>query len=162
RIRFNLIIDDEFRGTFAANRRRPSLARKKETAEDTHGFSIPIRRAWITGEPQIIRIEDSASRALDLSLTAKLGPAPNENFEDHVVSGQAVLAGPQQAPIARADVQIASDQDADTRIPNRQLLKKIEALSDADLAGLMVAIERDILADRIGRYERADDWQSAS
>ncbi len=88
RVRFDLIIDGQSRGTFVANRRRLSFVRKKkETVEDTHGFSIPIRRAWITGEQQTIRIEDPSSAALDLSLTAKLGPAPNENFEDHVVSG---------------------------------------------------------------------------
>src|ERR1700733_7535309 len=80
RVRFNLIIDGQLRGTFVANRRRLSFVRKKkETVEDTHGFSVPIRRAWITGEQQIIRIEDPSSTALDLSLTVKLGPAPSEN-----------------------------------------------------------------------------------
>lgn len=165
RVRFNLIIDGQFRGTFVANRRRISFVRKKkETVEDTHGFSLPIRRAWITGEQQSIRIEDPTSSALDLSLTAKLGPAPNENFEDHIVSGQVALGARDRGAIAHPEERAEEAQESDTRQSNpaRQLLKKIEALSDADLAALMTAIERDILADRIGRYERAEDWQSAS
>jgi tetratricopeptide (TPR) repeat protein len=163
RVHFNLIIDNEVRGTFAANRRRPSLVRaKKETVEDSHGFSIPIRRAWISGEEQNIRVEDTTGMAIELSLTARLGPAPNENFEDYVVSGQVVLGGRERMPLPRLEDHGDEDHDGQTRQNNRQLLKKIAALSDADLAALVAAIERDILADRIGRYERADDWHSAS
>jgi len=165
RVRFNLIIDGQLRGTFVANRRRLSFIRKKkETVEDTHGFSIPIRRAWITGDQQTIRIEDPSSAALDLALVAKLGPAPNENFEDHVVSGQAFLGGRNRGTVVHPEgrAEEAHEPDIGQSNPTRQLLKKIEALSDTDLASLMIAIERDILADRFGRYERAEDWQSAS
>ena len=165
RVHFNLIIDGQLRGAFVANRRRLSFVRKKkETAEDTHGFSIPIRRAWITGKPQTIRIEDPSSAALDLSLTAKLGPAPNENFEDHVVSGQVTLGTRDRGSVVHAEERADEAHEPDTRQSNpaRQLLKKIEGLSDADLVSLVIAIERDILVDRIGRYERAEDWQSSS
>jgi len=165
RVRFNLIIDGQLRGTFVANRRRLSFVRKKkEAVEDTHGFSVPIRRAWITGEQQTIRIEDPSSTALDLPLTAKLGTSPNENFEDHVVSGQVSIGARDRSAIAHAEERAEEAHESDTRQSNpaRQLLKKIEALSDGDLANLVIAIERDILIDRIGRYERAEDWQSAS
>jgi len=165
RVRFNLTIDGQFRGAFVANRRRLSFVKKKkETVEDTHGFSIPIRRAWITGEQQTIRIEDPSSTALDLSLTAKLGPAPNENFEDHVVSGQVSLGARDRGPIAHTEERAEEVHEPDTQQSNpaRQLLKRIEALSDTDLANLVIAIERDILSDRIGRYERAEDWPSVS
>jgi len=165
RVRFNLIIDGQLRGTFVANRRRLSFVRKKkETVEDTHGFSIPIRRAWVTGEQQTIRIEDPSSAALDLALTAKLGPAPNENFEDHVVSGQVSLGVRDRGPVGHSEerAEDAHEPNKEQSNPIRQLLKKIEALSDADLTNLVIAIERDILVDRVGRYERAEDWQAAS
>jgi tetratricopeptide (TPR) repeat protein len=161
-VRFRLIIDDALQGTFVANRRRTSyMRRKNETAEDTHGFSIPIRRAWITGAQQVIRLTDPDSFGLDLSLAARLGPAPNQTFEEHVVSGHTVLG-------ARVPPQPAEEQAEDARAgirfrdPVQQLLKKISALPDSDLAALMLAVERDVLLDRIGRYERAEDWQSTT
>ena len=165
RIRFDLLIDDEFRGAFVANRRRASFIRRQnETAEDTHGFLIPIRRAWITGAPQTVRVEDPSDRGLYLSLTAKLGPAVNENFEEHFVGGEVVLGARERFQPPPSDGQ---PEDARRRIPSfgdptKPLLKKISTLSDVDLASLVLAIERDILLDRIGRYDRADDWQSAS
>jgi tetratricopeptide (TPR) repeat protein len=164
RVRFRLIIDNAFQGTFVANRRRTSFVRRKsETAEDTHGFSIPIRRAWISGAPQAIRLEDPDDRELDLSLTARLGPAPNQNFDEHVVGGHIALGARDRALVQPAE-EPAEDARRGVRFrdPAQQLLKKISALSDADLAALILAIERDILLDRIGRYDRAEDWQSAS
>jgi tetratricopeptide (TPR) repeat protein len=163
RIRFNLLIDEEFRGTFTANRRRASVVRKKsETAEDTHGFLIPIRHAWISGKPQAVRLEGASDRGLDLSMTAKLGPAPNQNFEEHVVSGHAVLGARERVPLAAEDHPDDSGRRG-LRLsdPTKPLLKKIAALSDSDLASLVVAIERDVLHDRFVRYDQAGDAQSA-
>src|SRR5215467_16341606 len=75
RVRFNLVIDAQLRGTYAANRRRRFFVRQSDAGEDAHGFSIPIRRQWISGELQSIEIEDLSDPSLSISLFARLGPA---------------------------------------------------------------------------------------
>src|ERR1700742_1412301 len=87
RVRFNLVIDGELRGTFLANRKRQSLFRRNASDEDTYGFTVPIRKPWITGKVQSVRLEDPGDAALDFALKAKLGPAPHTHFADNVVGG---------------------------------------------------------------------------
>ncbi len=42
---------------------------------------------------------------------------------------------------------------------NKALLKQIGALGDAELAGLLFAVDRDILLQRFSRYEKTGDWE---
>jgi Flp pilus assembly protein TadD len=164
RVRFNLIIDGQERGTFAANRRRRFLVRRDGPGEDTHGFAIAIRKPWITGELQTIRLEDPGDPKLTLSLLARLGPAPHTHFDEHVVSGQASLGDIAVAPrTPRATRRVDEDADRDMKPAgaNKALLKQIGALPDTELANLMLAIDRDIVVERLARHEKSGDWDSA-
>lgn len=165
RVRFNLIIDGELRGTYAANRRRRFLARG--SGEDTHGFSIPIRRQWISGGVQSIRIEDPGDPGLKFLLSVRLGPAANEHFEDHVVSGQTSIGeGELPAQGARPKSDRTEDDEAHEgnrpSAVNKSLMKQIAALSDAELANLLLAVDRDVIVQRLNKYEKSGDWPSAS
>lgn len=167
RVRFNLIIDGELRGTYAANRRRRFLIRQSGSGEDTHGFSVPIRKQWISGEAQSVRIEDPADPDLNVSLQVKLGPAPNTHFDEQVVSGQvSVGGGDRAAPETRAKAKRQEEdereQDVRPNAVNKALMKQISALSDVDLSNLLLAIDRDVVVQRLNRHERAGDWQGAS
>jgi Flp pilus assembly protein TadD len=164
RVRFNLVIDGQTHGTFAANKRRRFLIRHDGPGEDTHGFSIAIRKPWISGDLQSVRLEDPGDPSLKVSLLARLGPAPNKHFDEHVVSGQASIGEsrtPQRAP--RSVRTPLEDSDADPRHAgaNKALLRQIKALSDAELANLLLAIDRDIVLDRLNRHEKSGDWDSA-
>src|SRR5580698_11163671 len=99
RVRFNLVIDGQPRGTFAANKRRRFLVRRGGPGEDTHGFAIAIRKPWINGELQSIRFEDPGDPNLKFSLLARLGPAPQTHFDEHVVGGQASIG--ESEPVSR-------------------------------------------------------------
>src|ERR1700743_3653909 len=70
RVRVNLVIDGQSRGTFAAHKRRRLLVRSSGPGEDTHGFSIAIRKPWITGDLQSVRFEDPDGSGLQVSLLA--------------------------------------------------------------------------------------------
>ena len=96
-VRFNLIIDGHLRGTYAANRRRRFFIRQNDAAEDAHGFSITIRRQWISGDLQTVDIEDSDDLGLKISLSARLGPAASTHFADSVVSGQIAIGDGEHA-----------------------------------------------------------------
>lgn len=160
RIRFDLVIDGETRGTYAANRRRRFLVRQSGASEDTHGFSIPIRKIWISGEAQRVRIEDPADPSLEMVLTAKLGPAANTHFEDHVVSGQVSIGDGDSAPRQKHDR--VAEEEADHRPANKALLKQLAALGDAELAALLAAVDREIVVERLKNHEKSGDWQAAS
>lgn len=164
RVRFNLVIDGEQRGTFAANKRRRFLIRHDGPGEDTHGFAIAIRKAWISGELQSIRLEDPGDPTLRVSLLARLGPVANKHFDEHVVSGQANIGeSTPPARAARAVRNIDADGDREPRPAgaNKALLKQIGALSDVDLANLLLTVDRDIVLDRLHRHEKTGDWDSA-
>ncbi|HTT97659.1 MAG TPA: glycosyltransferase [Rhizomicrobium sp.] len=164
RVRFNLVIDGQERGTFAANKRRRFLIRRDGPGEDTHGFSIAIRKPWITGELQSIRLEDPGDPTLRLSLLARLGPAVHTHFDEHIVSGQASLgesAPVAHAPRAKRAMDDEAERDAKAAGPNKALLRQIGNLSDTELANLMLAIDRDIVVDRLARHEKSGDWDSA-
>lgn len=166
RIRFNLVIDGQLRGTYAANRRRRFLIRQSGTGEDTHGFSVPIRKQWISGELQTVRIEDPGDSDLNVSLSVRLGPAPNMHFDEQVVSGQVSVGGGDGAPEPRAKPKRTdedeSEHDIRPKAVNKALMKQISALSDADLSNLLLAIDRDVVVQRLNKHERAGDWQGAS
>ncbi len=165
-LRFNLVIDGQPRGSYVADRRRRSLIRQEGVGEHTHGFSIPIRRVWISGAVQSIRIEDPAERAFELSLSAMLGPVANRNFEEHVVSGQVSIGEREHSahgtPHAAA-APVEEDRHSDPRASAsaRKLLKQIGALADGDLVELLLSVDREILLERIARHDKAGDWQSA-
>jgi len=164
RVRFNLIIDGQERGTFAANKRRRFLIRHDGPGEDTHGFAIAIRKPWITGELQSIRLEDPADPKLRLSLLARLGPSANTHFAEHVVSGQASLgesSAPARSPRTARGADDDGDRDAKPLGTNKALLRQIGALPDTELANLMLAIDRDIVVDRLARHEKSGDWENA-
>ncbi|MEI9929112.1 MAG: glycosyltransferase [Rhizomicrobium sp.] len=42
------------------------------------------------------------------------------------------------------------------------LLRQLSNLSDADLANLLLAMDRDIVLDRLKRHEKSGDWESAA
>lgn len=164
RVRFNLIIDGQPRGTFAANKRRRFLVRHDGPGEDTHGFSIAIRKPWISGDLQSIRLDDPGDPNMRVSLLARLGPAANTHFDEHVVSGQASIGeNPTPARVQRAIRPIDDDTDREPRPAgaNKALLKQIGALSDTELANLLLAIDRDIVLDRLHRHEKAGDWENS-
>ena len=167
RVRFNLVIDGQLRGTYAANRRRRFLIRQSGSGEDTHGFSVPIRRQWISGETQSVRIEDPADPNLSVSLQVKLGPAPNTHFDEQVVSGQVSVGGgdrttPEPSPKAKRQEEDEHEQNVHPKAINKALMKQIGALSDADLSNLLLTIDRDVVVPRLSRHERAGDWGGAS
>jgi tetratricopeptide (TPR) repeat protein len=161
RVRFDLVIDNEVRGTYAANRRRRFLIRQSGSAEDTHGFSIPIRRIWITGKTQHIALIDPTDASLSISLAAKLGPAANSHFEDHVVSGQISIGDAEPAPRQKQE---AADDDSEPRplSVNKALLRQIRALNDLELINLLSTIDRDVVLERLRSLEAAVDWHAAS
>jgi len=168
RVRFNLIIDGQLRGTYAANRRRRFLIRQSGSSEDTHGFSIPVRRQWISGVLQTIGIEDPADPNLKVSLSVLLGPAANTHFEEHVVSGQ-ISIGEGERPVAETRPKAEhhrqddeSEQDVRPIFVNKALMKQVSVLSDVDLANFLLTIDRDIVVPRLNKYERSGDWQNAS
>jgi tetratricopeptide (TPR) repeat protein len=165
RVRFNLVIDNQFRGTYVADRRQKTVSPQSGTGEDAHSFAIPIKRVWINDGVQTVRLEDPGDPRLELSLSTRLGPAAGRHFDEHVVSGQVMIGARAPAISQSAFGQTREDSDG-TKPYNAEsvklLLKQIEALSDDELTGLVVAIDRDVLLDRIGRYERANDWQSNS
>lgn len=150
RVQFDLVVDGQNRGSHVADAKRRLFGLGK--GEDTHGFLIPIRKPWISGEQQEIRLVDPSDPMLDFSMTLRLGPAPNRHFEEDF-SGSPISLG--QAERAREDDEAEA---APTRV-NKALLKQIGALSDADLANLLGTVEREILLDRLARYEKAGDWQ---
>jgi tetratricopeptide (TPR) repeat protein len=163
RVRFNLVIDGHPRGTYTANLRRRFLI-NQGAEEDSHGFSILIRKPWITGKPQTLRIEDPSDPALRAELTARLGPAANAHFDEHVVSGQ-VAFGPGDRARRESRARRAEDEtETDIRPAwaNRSLLRQISALGDAELASLLLFIDRDIVLDRLKKHDKRGDWESAS
>ena len=167
RIRFNLVIDDQVRGTYVADHRRRSALGRGMSGEDTHGISIPIRRPWISGTLQTIRLEDPGDPQLKLALSARLGPAANQHFDDHVVSGQSSIGDDERrAPDAprHSGRHVEDDPDPDIRVGgrNKALLKQIDALPDDELANLLLAIDRVVLLERLNRLDKAGDWQGMS
>jgi tetratricopeptide (TPR) repeat protein len=168
RVRFNLLIDGELRGTFAANKRRRFLIRHSGPGEDTHGFSVAIRKPWITGELQSVRFEDPGGSGLQVSLLVRLGPAANTHFEEHVVSGQASIGRSERAAQDQRPRKARSgrDEEDDESIPparaSKALLRQIAALTDTDLSNLLLMIDRDIVLKRLSDHEKSGDWQSAS
>jgi tetratricopeptide (TPR) repeat protein len=164
RVKFNLLIDGHPRGAYVADARRRFLSPRKGSEEDTHGFSIPIRKPWISGALQTLRIEDEAG--LRFSMSVRLGPHAHEHFEDHIVSGQgSVGAEARERQALRRAAQHTSDDEPepDARAPaNKSLLRQIGALSDAELVNLLVAIDRDVLMPRVSRYEKTGDWEKLS
>lgn len=165
RVRFNLLIDGQPRGTFAANKRRRFLIRQGGPGEDTHGFAIAIRKPWISGDLQSIRLEDPGDPNLKFSLLARLGPAAHTHFDEHIVGGQASIGESEPVPRAlRSPVRgAAEDEERDNRpvSANNGLLKQIGALADTDLANLLLAIDRDILLPRLTAHEKSGDWDNA-
>lgn len=155
RVRFNLVIDGETRGSFVANARRRFFVPRQGAEEDTHGFSIPIRRPWITGTMQDIRFEDPADPDLAVALTAKLGPRAHEHFAEHVHGGHVSIGG-QDGRARAAD----EDDEARPASVNRALLRQIGTLGDAELIALIVALERDVVLERVRRYDKTGDWES--
>ncbi|MBV8976623.1 MAG: glycosyltransferase [Alphaproteobacteria bacterium] len=152
-VRFKLVIDGEVRGSFVADARRRWLSRKA-AGQDSHGFSIPIRRPWITGRMQNIGLEDE--RDLRFSLRARLGPEPHEHFEDNVVSAEASIGAPEK-PGRHAD---EDERDEVTAKP--ALLRQIRALSDPELGQLLAAVDRDIVLPRLTRHDKDGDWEALS
>ncbi|HEX4295183.1 MAG TPA: glycosyltransferase [Rhizomicrobium sp.] len=161
RVKFNLLIDGQLRGSYVADARRRFLSPRKGSDEDTHGFSIPIRRPWISGALQNVRLEDPHDPQLRFSMSVRLGPKAHEHFEDHVVSGHGSIGTADRAPSARRPAQPADDEPETEIRPgaNKALLKQIGALGDAELAGLLFAVDRDILLQRFSRYEKTGDWE---
>jgi tetratricopeptide (TPR) repeat protein len=157
RVRFDLIVDGQNRGSFVANARRRFFAPKTGAGEDTHGFSIPIRKPWISGKPQVIRLVDPEDPMLDFSMSVRLGPKPHQHFEEHVVSGQVTLGAAERMQAADDDDE--PEANAPAASANKALLRQIGALSDAELAGLLFAVDRDILSERVARYDKAGDWE---
>ena len=167
RVRFNLSIDGQLRGTYAANRRRRFLIRQSGSGEDTHGFLVPIRRQWISGGMQTVSIEDPGDPNLRFSLAVRLGPAANTHFDEQVVSGQTSIGeGDRPAPEARPKTSRQDDEESERdtgqAVVSKALMKQIVALSDADLASLLLAVDRDVVVQRLNKHEKAGDWQSAS
>ncbi len=163
RVRFNLVIDGHPRGTFAANKWRRFLLGRGQPGEDTHGFAISIRKTWVTGELQSIRIEDAENPALKFSLTARLGPSANALFDEHVVSGQLLIGRTEPRPRERNPRTTEEEPDRDLRpsATSKALLRQIGRLSDVDLANLLLAIDRDIVVERLREHEKSGDWDSA-
>jgi len=163
RVRFNLFIDSQPRGTFAANKRRRFLLGRGQPGEDTHGFAISIRKPWVTGELQSIRIEDVENPALKFSLMARLGPSANTLFDEHVVSGQLSIGHAEARPRERKARVAEEELDRDIRpaAASKALLRQIGKLSDAELANLLLAIDRDIVVERLRGHEKSGDWDSA-
>lgn len=163
RVRFNLVIDGHLRGAHTANLRRRFLVRQGSD-EDSHGFSIPIRKPWITGKPQTVRIEDPNDPALRVELTARLGPAANAHFDEHVVSGQVAIGPGDRARRQQRERRAEEEGEGDVRpaSANRSLLRQISALGDAELASLLLVIDRDIVLERLRKHDRRGDWESAS
>jgi len=154
RVRFDLVVDGQNRGSFVANARRRFFAPKTGAGEDTHGFSVPIRKPWISGKLQTIRLVDPEDPMLDFSMSVRLGPKPHQHFEDHVTGGQVTIGAAERAQ--------ADDDEAEANTPpanpNKVLLRQIGALSDSDLAALLFVIDRDILSERVARHDKAGDW----
>jgi tetratricopeptide (TPR) repeat protein len=159
RVRFNLIIDDELRGTFTADRKRQTLFRRNLSDEDTYGFTIPIRKPWISGKPQLIRLEDPGEAALDFSLRAKLGPSAHTHFAENVVGGQASL-GERAAQASARDLDDEHEPTIRAGEASRALLKQIAQLGDGELVHLLSSVERDVVLARMARHDKAGDWQS--
>jgi len=165
RVKFDLLIDDHPRGSYVADARRRFLSPRKGSDEDTHGFSIPIRKPWISGAPQTVRIEGSDDAALRFSMSVRLGPRAHEHFEDHIVSGQGSIGHSSVSqgdrPPARRAVQPLDDEpEPDIRAAtNKALLRQVGALSDAELINFLVAVDREVLLQRLSRYEKTGDWE---
>lgn len=161
RVKFDLLIDGQLRGSYVADARRRFLSPRKGSDEDTHGFSIPIRRPWISGSLQNVRLEDPSDPQLRFSMSVRLGPKAHEHFEDHVVSGHGSIGTSDRAPSAARPARHSDDEpETDIRTgANKALLKQIGALSDAELAGLLFAVDRDILLQRFARYEKTGEWE---
>jgi tetratricopeptide (TPR) repeat protein len=164
RVKFDLLIDGHPRGSYIADARRRFLSPRKDADEDTHGFSIPIRKPWISGALQTLRIEAPDDAGLRFSLPVRLGPRAHEHFEDHVVSGQGSIGQNERQAARRAahhhhDDEPEPDHRAGT---NKALLRQIGALSDAELINLLVAIDRDVLMQRVSRYEKTGEWEKLS
>jgi tetratricopeptide (TPR) repeat protein len=158
RVRFNLLIDGELRGSYVADARRRFLSPRKGSDEDTHGFSIPIRRPWISGALQTLKFEDPADPGLRFSMAVRLGPKAHEHFEDHVVSGQSSIGAGQER--VKGAPQPDDEPETEPRgSANKALLKQIAALGDAELVNLLFAVDRDILLERLTRHERTGDWE---
>ncbi|HWA92669.1 MAG TPA: glycosyltransferase [Rhizomicrobium sp.] len=157
RVAFDLVIDGEKRGAYVADARRRFFSPRQGAGEDTHGFTIPIRRPWISGAFQSVTLE---APGLAVSMSAKLGPKPHQHFDDHVIGSQVSIGG-EGAARARPDgePQEAETRDVETRGPNRVLLRQIANLPDADLVGLLAAIDREVLAERLTRHEKEGDWE---
>ena len=167
RVRFNLTIDGQLRGTYAANRRRRFLIRQSGSGEDTHGFLVPIRRQWISGGMQSVGIEDPGDPNLRITLVVRLGPAANTHFDDQVVSGQTSIGEGDRViqearPRSSRHDDEESERDPGPAVVNKALMKQIAALSDAELAALLLAVDRDVVVSRLNKHEKAGDWQSAS
>lgn len=154
RVRFNLVVDGEPRGSYVADTRRRFFAPQTGRGEDTHAFSVPIRKPWISGGFQSLRLEDTADSGLIVAMTAKLGPRPNQTFDDNVLGGQ-VSVGADQGPRAEDE----PEAEAASVNVNRALLRQIATLSDADLVNLLVAVDRDVLAERLARHEKSGEWE---
>lgn len=158
RVEFTLVVDGQVRGSYVADARRRFFSPRKGAGEDTHGFSVAIRKPWISGAFQTIRLQ---APGLDVSMSAKLGPKPHQHFDDNVLGGQVSIdtAGEHAKPHARHD---EDEPEGDGRTANRALLRQIGALSDGELAGLLAAVDREILSERLARHEKAGDWERLS
>jgi len=153
-VRFQLSIDGDICGSYVADARRRLLSRKTPGA-DSHGFAIPIRKPWIGGGMQALRIDGPSG--LKFAMQVRLGPRPHEHFEDHVVSGEASIGTGEPTP------RRAATEEDDRPAPLKAgLLRQIRALSDAELAQLLIVVERDILLERLKRREKEGDWQAVA
>ena len=152
-VRFQLAIDGEVRGSYVADARRRFLSRKAP-GQESHGFSIPIRKPWISGGMQALSLK--GAEGLRFAMQVRLGPRPQQHFEDHVVSGEASLgAGTNDPRGARAE---RDEESAATLKPG--LLRQVRALSDAELAQLLFVVDRDILLERLSRHEKDGNWKA--
>lgn len=152
RVAFDLVIDGEKRGSYVANARRRFFAAQKGSDEDTHGFSIPIKRAWISGAPQTILIADGVG--LSLSMLAKLGPRRHEHFDDRVSGGQVSIGA-----AAKGAARQSEDDEPESKAVNKALLRQIGALGDAELVNLLAAVDREVVLERVARHDKNGDWE---
>jgi len=100
---------------------------------------------------------------LKFSLMARLGPSANTLFDEHVVSGQLSIGHAEARPRERKARVAEEELDRDIRpaAASKALLRQIGKLSDAELANLLLAIDRDIVVERLRGHEKSGDWDSA-
>jgi tetratricopeptide (TPR) repeat protein len=116
---------------------------------------------------QTIGIEDPGDPNLRFSLAVRLGPAANTHFEDQVVSGQTSIGdGDRSEHEARPKFDRSGDEESErdtgTATVSKALMKQIAALPDTELASLLLAVDREVVVQRLNKFEKSGDWQSAA